>query len=191
MKAMIRQSLGRFALVALMSSLSASAAAQTYFPNPPGNGYEGQHVVAAGQRTLWQRRDEAGLHAYQFVWARSFHHPVLVRIEMKGGVARLQAWVLTGKGGFDSGTVGRTVTRDLTAAEHHEVIASFERSDWRRLAPDEQSAGLDGARWTLEAAGGAGYHVTRRWSPESGTVRAIGLLLLGLANIRITPREVY
>lgn len=130
------------------------------------------YPAAGGARTL------------RFTWLRSFHAQVTVRVETQAdgsltlfarqGPSRVE------QAGCDQGGRGCVVTRVLTAVE----AARLE--DARRLAleapPQACGAGLDGARWIVEATGGGTYQFRQRFSPRSGPVRDLGLTMLDLTG---------
>ena len=49
--------------------------------------------------------------------------------------------------------------------------------------------GLDGAQWIIEGLLNGNYHIVDRWSPEEGSIRAIGLHFLKLSDLKVD--EIY
>jgi hypothetical protein len=126
--------------------------------------------------------------AYRFTWLRSFHEPIIVRVDVSSdGEMRLTAKRLTGKGGYDPGRVGTTVQRALSAPEENKLRKLF--NDNMAISPDSADCiiGSDGAEWILETRVGDSYHFAHRFMPNDGPVREIGLYLLSLTGWHIAP----
>ena len=51
--------------------------------------------------------------------------------------------------------------------------------------------GFDGAEWILEGRRGNRYQVMRQWSPKSGPLKSLGLLLLKMSGLDVPSKEVY
>ncbi|MDB5438517.1 MAG: hypothetical protein JWM33_944 [Caulobacteraceae bacterium] len=123
----------------------------------------------------------------RFTWLRSFHPPVIVRLEGVGTKApHLIAKQLSGTGGYDPGSVDMSLDRALTAQEGQALTDALSAAKLTTLPP-ECSLGLDGASWLVELADSKGYHLIKRWSPKEGEVRTLGLFLLGLTGWKFDP----
>lgn len=146
-------------------------------------GYYTRHLAAAQEPSLAPAGKRAG-EAIRFTWLRSFHAPVTVRIETSGKTAKLIAREMSGRGGYDAGTVARTAERALTEAETSQLKALIKTSDLDSLPAKqcEQEVKLDGAHWLFEHAGPRTYRLVDRQSPVNGQVRALGLFMLGLTG---------
>jgi hypothetical protein len=71
-------------------------------------------------------------------------------------------------------------------------LAKIEELKFWELSPDEPLVGNDGASWIVEGVKNGTYHMADRWSPQSGSVRAIGLLMLqDLGKVAIDPKQLY
>jgi hypothetical protein len=150
------------------------------------NGWFSGQLSAAGEPSLYEQslKQPAGVvSSYRFTWLRSFHTPIMIRIdERPGGLMQLTAKRLTGKGGYDPGHVGSTVNRPLTAQEGQDIRRLFSASDFKTFKVDTSVVGLDGAQWILETRLGNKYCVANQWSPTDGPVRRIGMMLLSLTG---------
>jgi hypothetical protein len=124
----------------------------------------------------------------RFTWLRSFHPPVIVRIEM-GQAPRLIATQLSGAGGYAPGTVEKRIDRALTSQEVANLRAVLSRTQVIAMAPRDCNRGMDGAEWIIEDVDSRGYHFIDRWSPEKGGVHELGLFLVGLTGWQI--KDVY
>jgi hypothetical protein len=148
-----------------------------------------KHLAAAAEASLYKASLDpanAATKTYRFTWLRSFHEPVVIRInEAPKGEMRLTAKRLTGQGGTEPGHVGVTVARTLSVQESGKLRALIARDDLANLEPADCAMGADGAQWILESRTGGAYHFAHRWSPKNGPVREIGLYLLTLTGWRI------
>lgn len=123
--------------------------------------------------------------AYRFLWLRSFHQPIAVRVSRAGRSYELVATALSGAGGYEPGRVVQRVRRELTEDEWRRVTHALQRiSFWQMSAnPPTEEIGVDGAQWIIEGRS-ASYHVVDRWSGDDG-VAAVGDLFLDLSDIRV------
>jgi hypothetical protein len=130
--------------------------------------------------------------AYRFLWLRTFHHPVSVRIESSRGKARLVAVELDGKGGFLPGKTFRQAKRELSAQEWTTFTTALDAAGfWTWKTEDPGNGGLDGADWVLEGLRHATYHVVVRWSPGPGSFRTACESLLQAAQFSFPDGESY
>jgi len=147
-----------------------------------------EDLKAAQENSLLEAsrtRRPAGAATYRFTWLRSFHHPVVIRVEERSGrPAALIAKELTGKGGYDPGGIGRHLERQLTQEEAGRFGSTLARTGLLTLPTKDCDAGfgVDGAEWIVEAVDPSGYHLVVRWSPERGPTREGGTMLMGLTG---------
>lgn len=150
----------------------------------------GYHLRSARELSLSDRpagRNDARL-TLRFTWLRSFHSPVIVRVdEGANGEMKLTAKRLSGRGGYGPGGVADRRSRPLTEAEAQAVRDALRRTDVFDIMPLGCGDGVDGAEWLLEARDAQRYHFARRWSPQGGPVREIGDLLLSLTGWNLKP----
>ena len=127
--------------------------------------------------------------AYRFVWLRTFHNPVAVRVVVQedgGGTVYLKA--CSGRGGYEPGRLGIERTIKLSKEQVNglrEMVESnkfWEQSGYERF-------GLDGATWIVEVKRGGQYQYAEEWTPIEGSVRNIALFLIKLSGYR--TKEVY
>ena len=146
----------------------------------------GVHLRAAQEVSLSRpppSDEPSPARSIRFTWLRTFHQPVVVRIdETPDGRMRLTARRLTGLGGYDPGGVADRRDRDLTPAEAETLRRALARIDVFELLPLGCGGGVDGAEWILEARQDRRYHLARRWTPKGGGVHELGLLLLGFTH---------
>jgi len=145
-----------------------------------------QHLKALGEPVLYKAGPPG---SFRFTWLRSFHHPIAIRVSpMGGGFYQLTATELGGAGGYAPGPVVSRRQRMLSPQESAQALEFFRDPDlWHS---EVVRNGLDGAEWVVESTEG-GYRVALQWSPTKGAIRAVGVELLRLADLRIPPSEMY
>jgi hypothetical protein len=195
------------ALVAL-SLASGLLPAQQYFPpgvldgNPDRNqskaNWYSRDLRALHEPSLWElSRRDPNAEVYRFLWLRSFHHPIAVRVVVRmNGSGWIHARMTTGKGGNQPGGTSRYSVSWLRKGLTQSFLGAVGSAGFWSLPTlpdaDENTAGLDGAQWIIEGIRGGQYRIVDRWSPAVGDpVREVGLLALKLARFRIRPAEVY
>ena len=153
-------------------------------------GWFSRHLRAADEPSLYQA-SLAGKgvgKSYRFTWLRSFHAPIIVRIdETPTGGMRMTAKRLSGKGGYAPGHVEASISRRLTIEEAtalRHLLASSTLTNEKPAGCDE---GLDGAQWIVETNIDGDYRFVNRWGGSAPSVREFGLMLLGFTGWETTP----
>lgn len=131
------------------------------------------------------------LETYRFLWLRTFHAPIAVRLSLTGKGARVASVELSGAGGYSPGTVVHRAERGLSSDEWSQVQRALQHANFWSTTPWLPSTGYDGAQWILEGRVGSKYHVVDRWSPEAGSFRALALAFLKLARVTVPKNEIY
>jgi hypothetical protein len=164
-----------------------------YFPRHIwGNDMSAKHSVAgwyAGQlrameeKSLLERADPE-TETYRFLWLRTFHHPIFVRIERERKEIRLFTKELDGAGGYEPGKVLRSGDYYITAEDFRHFLDLLEKADyWNTPTDHDNIDGNDGAQWILEGVKNNRYHVVDRWTPRAGAYREACLYLLKLSGV--------
>jgi hypothetical protein len=126
----------------------------------------------------------------RFTWLRSFHPPVIVRIDgLESISARIIAKQLSGAGGYDPGSISKHIERPLTAKQTDEFRKLITQTDILNLPAKNCDLGVDGAEWLIEGVDQKGYHLISRWSPDQGETRRVGLAMLALTGWRF--KDIY
>ncbi len=175
---------------------SSAATRQFYFPAGTFHA-SGEHDTGTVTRAS---RALSGLHkpslscgapgeSYRFTWLGSFHAPVVVRVDVRDGVARLvaQEW-LDPQRRLDTRS-GRRTVRTLSPQAWRRLGAALDGIWSLQQAPSGQ--GLDGAEWIVEARSGTRHHAISQWSPGAGTLHDVGRQLIDLTGWAAPEREIY
>lgn len=128
---------------------------------------------------------------YRFLWLRTFHHPISVRIEKEGSSVTLSAVELDGAGGYAPGGIAKRVHRALSSAEQEKLLTKLNRIGFWEMRTNQNQFGPEGAQWVLEGAANGQYHLVDRWSPGFGAYHEVCLLFLELAGLAVPPANVY
>jgi len=183
---------------------ATSMAQSRYFPpgslddSPRGDQflYEwySKQLKALDEPSLWTLSKTQKEQSYRFLWLRTFHHPVSVRIDVNGdGTSRLTTKIASGAGGYAPGHLVQNDTSALTKEQTDWFLGKIQENKFWELAPlDKSRLGTDGAQWIIEGVKNGNYRIVDRWSPDDGPVRVMGLLMLKeLAKVKIPAKETY
>jgi hypothetical protein len=102
--------------------------------------------------------------AYRFLWLRTFHHPIALRVVIApDGTADLIAKVSDGAGGYGPPPLIENQTKKLSGTEVADLLEQVNHANFWKLPTEEKrsllSFEMDGARWILEAVQDGNYHV--------------------------------
>lgn len=190
--------------IALFVGIGASSQ-QLYFPKgslsayPSSDSFKAEwystHLKALSEPSLFQLAQNPTYESYRFVWLRTFHHPVIVRLDLRtDGIVDLTLKVSNGAGGYKPGRVIQNLSRPLTREETNMFFAKLEKVNFWNLPSyeNEGTEGEDGSQWIIEGVRNGKYHVVDRWTPGGGPVRELGITLaLGLADLKIPKDDLY
>lgn len=164
-----------------------------YFPKNTWNGHDtadhfmndwyGDFLKAMGEKSLLNVSDEKEV--YRFLWLRTFHHPIFVRIERKGNSIRLFSKESNGAGGYEPGKVIRTTNTTLDETQWLDFLNLLGESKYWQMPAEDKRSGFDGSQWILEGVKENRYHVVDRWTPETGEYREACIYLLKLSGVGV------
>lgn len=127
-----------------------------------------------------------GDEVYRFLWLRTFHNPVAVRVSRQASTYNLEAVILDGAGGYDPGQISDRISKNLSLSQWQDLMAKLDEIQfWNMNTNNHDLMGIDGAQWIIEGRRSGTYHVVDRWGGADGA-EAIGLhflLLAGLSDI--------
>lgn len=138
-----------------------------------------------GEPSLY-RRPTSTPRSIRFTWLRSFHDPVVIRVDAAtDGRQKMTAKQHPAGMGFSgaTGARARETTRFLTPTEGAALQAMVDETGLFRSPASGCWCCLDGARWIVEGNDPQqGYRYRSRQSPEHGPERQLGLHLLALTG---------
>lgn len=124
---------------------------------------------------------------YRFTWLRSFHHPMVVRLEKQNTSIKLFSKVCNGAGGYEPGQLIFDTTLNVTDDQYKLLIQKIDSMNfWNLETEQREDRGLDGSEWILEAVRDNNYHMVTRWTPSEGrqgNFRIVGEFLVSISKI--------
>ena len=141
------------------------AASPEYFPPGFDPSYYTRDLAAMKEPSIFELRADRKSEVYRFSWFRSFHHPLVVRLEKRGegGSLRLVQFRRIDK--KPQQLVEEKIV-NIDAKAWAEFTNKVDQSAfWTTPSQVKQDLGTDGSRWILEGVRSGTYHVIDRWSP--------------------------
>jgi hypothetical protein len=167
----------------------------------------GGALLALREPPLRNAQPAPGTSVLRFLWLRSFHPEVAVRVELNQWGCRVITSVLQprpepslsgGSGSvpitFAFGSLARKDSSALSARTCEDVSQRLDEAAFWSAPVTQETLGVDGAEWVFEGVRADGYHVIDRWSPSDTwepRLRAAGLAFLRLGRATPGPRELY
>jgi len=150
-----------------------------------------KHLAAAGESAIDMVQGQS---TYRFTWLRTFHNPIIVRIQCESR-CMLHAVRLTGAGGYEPGQIEAQLDREITDRELRKLERLLESTDFWSGQPDVTNMGYDGAQWIFEAAIDDTYLGWAVWSARNderfADFAVLCLFMLELSDFAIPDREIY
>jgi hypothetical protein len=188
----------------LLFALANGAAQSRYFPEKTfGSDPQSDHFVAhwyatqlkaLGEPSLLERSKDPSAMEFRFLWLRTFHHPVAIRVAVNSdGTGRLITKIADGAGGYEPGRLVTNSSVPLTPDETKQIVRRIESSDfWSLPSHLRENGGMDGSEWVIEAAARGRYHLVSVWTPKKGTIYDLGkFFLFELDKMAIPKDEFY
>ena len=130
--------------------------------------------------------------SYRFLWLRTFHHPVAIRLDVRAdGTGVLSTKVSSGAGGYGPGHLIENISRPVFREQVQALLRHLNKADYWSLPSYKETGGNDGAQWIIEGVKQGKYHVVDRWSPESGPIHELGLMMIRMAQMNIPKGDIY
>jgi hypothetical protein len=132
-------------------------------------------------------------YVYRFLWLRSSHHPIAMRVEKTGSSVLFTAVESDGTGGHEPGRIVKRIERRaLSQAEQDQFSQKLrEVKLWEMPKNKDMFGSNGGAQWIMEGAEGGRYQVVERCSPAPGAYRDLGFLLIAFTGIKLSMLEYY
>lgn len=150
-----------------------------------------KHLKAMNEPSFLSVPDEVN-ETYRFLWLRSFHHPIAVRVWRIGEQRCLTVKELDGEGGYEPGKITFNQSRELSEDEWVTFSVKLHHANfWELTTLGDDVVGVDGARWIVEGVKDNKYHIVDRWSPEYENYRSACLYLLKISGLKIKEKDIY
>jgi len=142
--------------------------------------------------SLSEGAKDPSLVAYRFLWLRSFHHPIAVRLTIRtDGTGTLIGKVTSGAGGYPAGVMTQNDSVEIPKAQVQHFQELLDKATFWTLPTEGPLGGNDGAQWIMEGVHSGSYHIVDRWSPRMDDYASLCLDLLHLSKIHVEPKDVY
>jgi hypothetical protein len=153
-----------------------------------------EQLTALKEPSLFDARQNGTVQSYRFLWLRTFHHPVTIRILIHAdGSGTVITKMSDGAGGYKPGKLIVDKTESLSPDRVKKLGEKIQRLGyWKLPLRDTNREGLDGSQWVIEAVDHGTYHLVDRWSPENGPVRELGLYFIHeLSGFYLKDEKIY
>lgn len=147
------------------------------------NGWYVSFLKAMSEKSLLKVSKDTEV--YRFLWLRTFHHPVFVRIEKRGNYIQLVSKEMEEDGRYPTRNVYRKVNKTLDIAQWNEFLSLLEKSQYWQMPTNIGDGSYDGSNWILEGVRDNRYHIVDRWSPERGEYQEACIYLLKLSEFDV------
>ncbi len=138
---------------------------------------------------------------YRFVWRRTFHHPIVIRIVRSDDQITLIGKQFTGAGGYEHGELDLRIERTVTPEQwtnFQYLLSTTAFWEMPSVEPEKRMPDgniiimLDGASWMLEGIHHGRWHIVyRRFMMDYPDFQQACLYLLTLSEIPVPPEEIY
>jgi hypothetical protein len=144
-----------------------------------------KHLKAMKEPSLWADSNKPEWQSYRFLWLRTFHHPIAIRLNVKNdGTGELISKVTSGAGGYEPGELIIDRTTSLSPSQVSIFLKALDKADFWNMPSKGGKMGNDGAQWIIEGVKNEKYHLVDRWSPKNNTFRDAAIALTRLSNLK-------
>jgi hypothetical protein len=151
-----------------------------------------KHLRSMLEPSLSEASKDNSLVAYRFLWLRTFHSPIAIRLTVHlDGTGSLTGKMTNGKGGYNPGNLTLNESLELTKAQVAEFLGLLRRASFWSAPSEDGTGGNDGAQWVLEGVENGRYHIVDRWSPKKSDFEDVCLYLFEQSKIRLEAKEIY
>jgi hypothetical protein len=165
---------------------------QFYFPTDFDNfrnEWYSKHLFAMREPILFS--DSSQTESYRFVWLRTFHNPIAIRIEKQQNIYLLTWKQCNGEGGYEPGQLTIAKQKQINDVTWENFKKLLNQIDFWNMSTEIESEGFDGSQWILEGKVVGKYHVVDRWTPRDGAYYKCCDFLIGLTDLVIDKKKKY
>jgi hypothetical protein len=149
-----------------------------------------KHLLAMNEPSLWELSG-TNLHTYRFLWLRSFHEPICMRLIIEQDRTGWQTTkILTKSDTWEIGVLEKEKKVKITQHQVETFLNKLEQAGFWRMPSIRKQYSSDGAGWIIEGRKDSQYHIVERicpWileNPEKVFSEA-GLLLIEYSGVPI------
>lgn len=148
-----------------------------------------EHLFAMKEPLLFN--ENLNKEVYRFTWLRTFHNPVVVRIERMEDKYLLTWKLCDGAGGYEPGNLTTNESKEI----NHETWGIFKSKldalNYWNMSLGRMPIGTDGSEWILEGVDNEKYKVVTVWTPSQGKFYDACNYLLTLTDLEINEKDRY
>ncbi len=137
---MMRRYVFALMLVVAASLTKMHAAEMVYFPKGAEHWYP-KHLEAMKEPSLFQQSTNKSIEQYRFLWLRTFHKPIAVRVRKESAGITLRVIRLSGAGGYDPGRIEHEESFALTADQWEGLLKVLDKASFWNLPTAEKNLG--------------------------------------------------
>lgn len=139
---------------------------------------------------LYNNKTKPNATIYRFTWLRSFHHPIVIRIEKTANEIMLYWKVGKGEGGYEPEGLKKSGKKKLSLKEWTEFESLVKGSDFDNLPNEKYIPMTDGSTWTLERKTLDTFKAHHSNWPNI-EIKEACLYLLSLTKIKVKEDDKY
>ena len=128
---------------------------------------------------------------YRFLWLRSFHNPISIRIEKQENIYLLTWKLCNGAGGYEPRQFIIAKQKQIDEITREKFKTLLNQIDFWNMETDIKKIGLDGSQWILEGKNVDKYHVVDRWTPRGDKYSQCCDFLIGITDLTINEKDKY
>lgn len=176
---------------------------ESYFPEKvfdDSTSYEGKtkflsnwyskHLFSMNEPIIYECTETS--ESYRFTWLRTFHEPIAVRITRTKDKIKLYWTKTNGAGGYNAGKIIEQGDKEISINDFNEFKSKLDSCKFFNMATNEETMGLDGAKWILEGINGDNeYHLVDRWNAKENPFGKACLFLVELTELKIDKELIY
>lgn len=154
------------------------------------NEWYSKHLRAMNESILFEGK--LNKEVFRFTWLRTFHNPIIIRIEKENDSVNLFYKMTNGAGGYEPGEIVIDKRKKLTLIDWGKFVYLVDSCRfWSTMPCEKLMEGLDGSQWILEGATNDFYQVIDKWTPRKGPYYDCCNFLIELTDIKIKKKEKY
>lgn len=145
------------------------------------------HLYAMNEPVL---SDTLPTKIYRFTYLRTFHNPIVIRLENHNGNVSIHWKVSNGAGGYVPGEIIVNESKKLTTEEWTFIEKKIDSINfWTLPTTETKILGTNGSQWILEGKYLGKYKVVNRWL--GGVISEICLEMINLTDLEIEKDKLY
>lgn len=142
---------------------------------------------------LYQSTMDEADKTYRFTWIRSFHIPIVIRIDKKQNYFSLTCKELIDNEGYSPNEFKLNITKKISMPQWINFEYLIKKMNFEHIQTDISNNGdcTDGAVWILESKSANKYHCVYRHCEIEKNFEKACLYLLKLSDLKIKKEDIY